>query len=219
MVKNITLVVVISALLGLALGCERLGVTKSNGEQKNDNFIEKMLENNQTTAVIQKKLNEVQEENVRLNTVLVENETTIKNLQGQLASAEASSANMVSDIKSAKKTKTIVTIIAAISLIFNALFIWMLFGNKKCVKRLALPQAKDKDIDILKYSPTSPTSPTPDDKKTAETDTIKKAQQASVKNISSVSTDKKTKTVAKKSTTKKPTVKKIDQDPKDDKEK
>lgn len=216
MVKKLALVVVISALLGLAVGCDKFGVTKSSDEQKKDNLIEKILENDQTAGVIQKQIKEMETENIRLNAVLAESEMTIKNLQGQLASAEASTINIQADIKSAKKTKTIIAVVAAISLIFNALFIWMLFGNKKCGKRLALPAAKD--IDILKYSPSNPTSPTQTDKKTEDTDTIKKAQQASAKNISAVTADKKTKTVAKKTTTKKPAVNKADQTPKNNKE-
>lgn len=203
MLRKIVLIALSASLL-TSFGCDKMGITKKEDEKHKSDLIERVLDKNQTAADLQQQIVNLQAENQRLNSVITENENDIKDMQGQLASAAASAQNLAGEIASAKKAKTVVSVIAIISLIFNALFLWMLFGAKKRESHPALPPAREsgkKDIDILKYSPNPPASPS--NTKPDETDTITKARQASAKNVESPANASDKKKTAKKNPAKK----------------
>lgn len=189
MTRKFTISIVL-IIFAFAFGCDKIGITKSAEEEKRPQLMDRILENDKTATILQKQLTDLEAENSRLSIIINENDATIKSLQGQLASAEALVQNMQTEIKSAKKTKTILSVVAVISLIFNALFLWIIFGSKKREPRLALPPAREeskKDIDIMKYSPTSPSGTK--EAESSNKDSIKKAQMASGKAATSVSAE------------------------------
>lgn len=96
----------------------------------------------------------LKEENKRLAGALADRDGEISRLKAELASEQASNANMQAAVADAGKAKRNISFIAVISAALNIIFIFFLIKAKRAPKRLALPEGrKERDDKADEPSP------------------------------------------------------------------